>query len=129
MKIEPIDMMNRDKMNELPSLQIGFIDTVCAPIYTAFAKLFPDELTTLLDGCLINRHIWRELADGNKQYGTLPLIKQRTYDNDRTNEEDLTLPSSTTIRPETNILIETDRIETKIVRRPTCTFSNQRKSI
>lgn len=66
LNIEPSDMMNRDKMSELPLMQIGFIDSICAPIYTAFAKLFPNELTTLLDGCLANRSLWQEVAESNR---------------------------------------------------------------
>lgn len=57
--------MNREKMSKLPEMQIGFIDTICAPIYTAFAKLFPLELKPLLDGCLSNRELWHELAHSN----------------------------------------------------------------
>lgn len=57
LNIEPIDMMNRDKMSKLPEMQIGFIDSICAPIYTAFARLFP-QLNPLLDGCLANRDLW-----------------------------------------------------------------------
>lgn len=58
-------MMNRDKVNKLPEMQISFIDTICAPIYSAFAKLFPRELNTLIDGCLNNRNLWTELATQN----------------------------------------------------------------
>lgn len=65
LNIEPIDMMNRDKMSKLPEMQIGFIDTICAPIYVAFAKQFPRELGCLLEGCLANREIWSELAKKN----------------------------------------------------------------
>ena len=60
LNIEPIDMMNRDKQNKLPEMQIGFIDTICAPIYTSFARLFPTSLKTLLDGCLENRVLWAQ---------------------------------------------------------------------
>lgn len=31
--IKPIDIMNRDKKEELPSMQVGFIDTICLPVY------------------------------------------------------------------------------------------------
>lgn len=62
LKMEPIDMMNRDKMNELPEMQIKFIDTICAPIYGAFGKLFPNEMGPLYEGCLSNRVVWSELA-------------------------------------------------------------------
>lgn len=54
-------MMNRNKMSKLPEMQISFIDTICAPIYSAFAKLFPHKLNPLLDGCLKNRNLWAEL--------------------------------------------------------------------
>lgn len=67
LNIEPIDLMNREKMSKLPEMQIGFIDTICAPIYAAFAKQFPKELTQLLHGCLENRKLWAELAEENKQ--------------------------------------------------------------
>lgn len=65
LNIEPIDMMNRDKMSKLPEMQIGFIDSICAPIYAAFAKLFPHELGPLLEGCLTNRDLWTEVAKNN----------------------------------------------------------------
>jgi hypothetical protein len=31
--INPIDMMNREKKDELPSMQIQFIDSICMPVY------------------------------------------------------------------------------------------------
>lgn len=49
-------------MSKLPEMQIGFIDSICAPIYSAFAKLFPRELSPLLEGCLANRDLWADLA-------------------------------------------------------------------
>lgn len=61
-------MMNRDKMSQLPEMQISFIDSICAPIYTAFAKLFPQELSPLLEGCLANRDLWHELDKQNNDY-------------------------------------------------------------
>lgn len=57
--------MNRDKMNKLPEMQIDFIDSICAPIYTAFKQIFPDELGPLLEGCLSNRSLWSKLASAN----------------------------------------------------------------
>jgi dual 3',5'-cyclic-AMP and -GMP phosphodiesterase 11 len=62
--------MNREKQDELPKMQIGFIDSICAPIYTAFAKLFPKQLYTLIDGCLTNRNIWCQLAESNTKPDT-----------------------------------------------------------
>ena len=31
--INPIDMMNREKKDELPTMQVGFIDSICLPVY------------------------------------------------------------------------------------------------
>ncbi|KAA0203077.1 hypothetical protein HAZT_HAZT005709 [Hyalella azteca] len=33
LKITPIDMMNRDKRDKLPAMQVNFIDTICLPVY------------------------------------------------------------------------------------------------
>jgi dual 3',5'-cyclic-AMP and -GMP phosphodiesterase 11 len=29
----PMDIMNRDKEDQLPAMQVGFIDSICLPIY------------------------------------------------------------------------------------------------
>lgn len=52
----------RDKKDELPKMQVSFIDTICLPIYDAFAKLFPDVLKPLYDGVVANRGHWIALA-------------------------------------------------------------------
>lgn len=33
LKITPIDIMNREKEDQLPMMQVGFIDSICLPIY------------------------------------------------------------------------------------------------
>lgn len=33
LNITPIDIMNRDKEDQLPAMQVGFIDSICLPIY------------------------------------------------------------------------------------------------
>ncbi|KAK7066492.1 cGMP-specific 3',5'-cyclic phosphodiesterase [Halocaridina rubra] len=62
LKITPIDMMNREKKDKLPQMQVGFIDSICMPVYEVFAKLNP-ELKTLLDGVQGNRGQWNTLVD------------------------------------------------------------------
>jgi len=62
LKITPIDMMNRDKKDLLPTMQVGFIDAICLPVYKAFAKISP-KLTPLLEGVQSNRDQWQALAD------------------------------------------------------------------
>lgn len=54
--------MNREKSSQTPTRQIDFIDSICIPLYSALAKLFPSQLTALLAGCRENRETWRKLA-------------------------------------------------------------------
>ena len=61
LNVEPIDMMNREKKDKLPAMQVDFIDTICSPVYVAFAKM-SDRLNPLLDGCTQNRKRWTQLA-------------------------------------------------------------------
>jgi len=60
--IEPIDMMNRAKMNRLPQMQVEFVDQVCLPVYRCMSTL-SDNLSPMLDGCVANRSHWQGLAD------------------------------------------------------------------
>ncbi|GFT58005.1 dual 3',5'-cyclic-AMP and -GMP phosphodiesterase 11 [Nephila pilipes] len=62
LKIQPIDMMDRDKKDELPLMQVRFIDSICAPVYEAFAKI-SDKLKPLMDGVRENRAEWVKLAE------------------------------------------------------------------
>ncbi|KAI4457308.1 cyclic nucleotide phosphodiesterase [Holotrichia oblita] len=62
LNITPIDIMNREKEDQLPLMQVGFIDSICLPIYEAFA-LLSDKLQPLVDGVQNNREHWLEIAD------------------------------------------------------------------
>ena len=55
-------MMNREKKDELPKMQMSFIDTICQPVYEAFAKLYPQQMNPLLDGVFHNRNAWTVLS-------------------------------------------------------------------
>ncbi|XP_052867595.1 dual 3',5'-cyclic-AMP and -GMP phosphodiesterase 11 isoform X4 [Anopheles cruzii] len=65
LNITPIDIMNREKEDQLPMMQVGFIDSICIPIYEAFGTL-SDKLTPLIDGVLENKKHWIELAQNAK---------------------------------------------------------------
>lgn len=54
--------LRREKKDELPRMQVAFIDTICLPIYDAFAKLYPDVLKPLYEGVVSNRGNWIALA-------------------------------------------------------------------
>ncbi|CAH1119376.1 unnamed protein product [Phaedon cochleariae] len=61
LNITPMDIMDRTKAEQLPVMQINFIDSICMPIYEAFADL-SDTLHPLLDGVKQNRVHWLEEA-------------------------------------------------------------------
>ncbi|XP_057362078.1 cone cGMP-specific 3',5'-cyclic phosphodiesterase subunit alpha' isoform X3 [Manis pentadactyla] len=59
---QPIPMMDRNKKDELPKLQVGFIDFVCTFVYKEFSR-FHKEITPMLSGLQNNRREWKSLAD------------------------------------------------------------------
>ncbi|ESP03832.1 hypothetical protein LOTGIDRAFT_156431 [Lottia gigantea] len=62
LKVQPSAMMDRDQKDLLPSMQVGFIDNICMPVYEAISKVSP-KLEPLLKGCQENRKRWSELAE------------------------------------------------------------------
>ncbi|XP_067136235.1 LOW QUALITY PROTEIN: dual 3',5'-cyclic-AMP and -GMP phosphodiesterase 11-like [Centruroides vittatus] len=65
LKIQPIDMMNREKKDQLPLMQVRFIDAICVPIYEAFTKIHRN-LSVLSAGVAHNRLQWLKLAEERK---------------------------------------------------------------
>eukprot|EP00096_Caligus_rogercresseyi_P012509 TRINITY_DN5262_c0_g1_i1.p1 TRINITY_DN5262_c0_g1~~TRINITY_DN5262_c0_g1_i1.p1 ORF type:complete len:922 (+),score=274.40 TRINITY_DN5262_c0_g1_i1:425-3190(+) len=63
--LEPIDMMNREKQDRLPAMQVDFIDSICLPVYESISRLSP-SLKPMLDGCNSNRREWLEMTQENK---------------------------------------------------------------
>ncbi|XP_065089280.1 dual 3',5'-cyclic-AMP and -GMP phosphodiesterase 11 isoform X3 [Ochlerotatus camptorhynchus] len=66
LNITPIDIMNREKEDQLPIMQVGFIDSICLPIYEAFASL-SDTLVPLVDGVKDNKNHWLDVAQSSKE--------------------------------------------------------------
>nr|XP_042906908.1 cGMP-specific 3',5'-cyclic phosphodiesterase [Parasteatoda tepidariorum] len=62
LKEQPIAMMDRDRKDELPAMQVDFIDCICLPVYEALTEVQP-TLSPLLEGCLENRKHWAALAN------------------------------------------------------------------
>ncbi|CAM1317755.1 Uncharacterised protein g6831 [Pycnogonum litorale] len=66
LKEKPIAMMDRDKRDELPNMQCGFIDFICIPVYKAFSEL-NINLLPLYDGVLSNRKQWKNLEQDRQR--------------------------------------------------------------
>ncbi|VDI45847.1 cAMP and cAMP-inhibited cGMP 3',5'-cyclic phosphodiesterase 10 [Mytilus galloprovincialis] len=60
--LTPIPMMDRNRFDELPKQQIGFIDFICRPLYQTLCDILPRTMP-LLAGVDENRSHWAELAE------------------------------------------------------------------
>ncbi|KAG6449922.1 hypothetical protein O3G_MSEX006289 [Manduca sexta] len=59
---QPIAMMDREKKDELPQMQVGFIDMICLPLYKVLSDTFP-WIQPLYSGTMENRQRWQDLAE------------------------------------------------------------------
>ncbi|XP_046384320.1 cGMP-specific 3',5'-cyclic phosphodiesterase-like isoform X2 [Ischnura elegans] len=59
---QPVAMMDRERKDELPQMQVGFIDVICLPLYRVLSETFP-WIEPLLKGCQDNRQHWQDLAE------------------------------------------------------------------
>ncbi|XP_031155685.1 cGMP-specific 3',5'-cyclic phosphodiesterase isoform X1 [Sander lucioperca] len=62
LNIEPSDLMNREKRDKIPSMQVSFIDAICIQLYETLAGM-SEYCSPLLEGCQINRQQWKRLAE------------------------------------------------------------------
>ncbi|KAI3376643.1 hypothetical protein L3Q82_017077 [Scortum barcoo] len=62
LNIEPSDLMNREKRDKIPSMQVSFIDAICTQLYETLAGM-SEYCTPLLEGCQKNRQHWKRLAE------------------------------------------------------------------
>ncbi|KAM9424109.1 cGMP-specific 3',5'-cyclic phosphodiesterase [Pholidichthys leucotaenia] len=62
LNIEPIDLMNREKKDQIPSMQVSFIDAICIQLYETLAGM-SEYCSPLLEGCQKNRQHWKCLAE------------------------------------------------------------------
>ncbi|MEQ2267541.1 cGMP-specific 3',5'-cyclic phosphodiesterase, partial [Xenotaenia resolanae] len=56
------DLMNREKRDKIPSMQVSFIDAICIQLYETLAGL-SEHCSPLLEGCQKNRQHWKRLAE------------------------------------------------------------------
>nr|CAI5870150.1 unnamed protein product [Callosobruchus analis] len=61
-KIAKLAMMDRERKDELPQMQVGFIDVICLPLYRVLSDTFP-WMRPLYMGTLENRKHWQDLAE------------------------------------------------------------------
>ncbi|CAK9795385.1 cGMP-specific 3',5'-cyclic phosphodiesterase [Anthophora plagiata] len=59
---QPVAMMDRERKDELPQMQVGFIDVICIPLYKVLSDTFP-WIMPLYEGTMENRKHWQDLAE------------------------------------------------------------------
>ncbi|XP_043266143.1 cGMP-specific 3',5'-cyclic phosphodiesterase-like [Colletes gigas] len=59
---QPVAMMDRERKDELPQMQVGFIDVICQPLYKVMSDTFP-WIMPLYEGTMENRRHWQDLAE------------------------------------------------------------------
>ncbi|XP_053976534.1 cGMP-specific 3',5'-cyclic phosphodiesterase-like isoform X1 [Hylaeus volcanicus] len=59
---QPVAMMDRERKDELPQMQVGFIDVICQPLYKVMSETFP-WIMPLYEGTMENRRHWQDLAE------------------------------------------------------------------
>lgn len=52
----------RERKDELPKMQVGFIDVICLPLYRVLSETFP-WIRPLYEGTVENRQNWQDLAE------------------------------------------------------------------
>ncbi|GFO47936.1 phosphodiesterase [Plakobranchus ocellatus] len=60
--ITPVEMMDRSKKDELPNLEVGFIQSICVPCYELMFQVMPDT-KPMLDGARSNLERWKMMAE------------------------------------------------------------------
>ncbi|XP_056318158.1 cGMP-specific 3',5'-cyclic phosphodiesterase isoform X1 [Danio aesculapii] len=70
LNIEPIDLMNREKQDKIPSMQVSFIDAICTQLYEALTGI-SEFCSPLLEGCRKNRQNWKILAEQGEEAALL----------------------------------------------------------
>lgn len=84
---QPIPMMDRNKAEELPKLQVGFIDFVCTFVYKEFSR-FHKEITPMFDGLQNNRVQWKTQADAYDEKMKILEEQKKLHENDVGNKKD-----------------------------------------
>jgi len=62
----PIPMMDRDKSDELPASQVGFLIGICLPCYELLSEVLPNS-KPMVEGAMNNLQKWKELATAKEE--------------------------------------------------------------
>ncbi|XP_026225868.1 dual 3',5'-cyclic-AMP and -GMP phosphodiesterase 11A [Anabas testudineus] len=75
LKLTPAPIFDRNRKDELPALQLEWIDGICKPLYQALLKL-NRKLQPMVDGIDANRRKWQELCSSCQQTHKVSVFSQ-----------------------------------------------------
>lgn len=101
--LTPMPMMDRQKKNELPHLEVGFLVGICLPCYEVMAQILP-ETKPMVNGAVANLKKWRELAD--KEALEKEKEKEREKQTEETQDEVIKEPPVTKPSDDVNVTSE-----------------------
>lgn len=89
--LTPMPMMDRDKKDELPHLEVGFLVGICLPCYELMAQVLPNT-KPMVDGATSNLKKWKYLAENKLTVDQLPpekLDDKKSEDRNSDNKTDI----------------------------------------
>ncbi|KAM9352908.1 dual 3',5'-cyclic-AMP and -GMP phosphodiesterase 11A [Symphorus nematophorus] len=75
LKLTPAAIFDRNRKDELPALQLEWIDGICKPLYQALLKL-NRKLQPMVDGIDANRNKWQDLCSSYQQTRRASLFSE-----------------------------------------------------
>ncbi|XP_036928774.1 dual 3',5'-cyclic-AMP and -GMP phosphodiesterase 11A [Acanthopagrus latus] len=84
LKLTPAAIFDRNRKDELPALQLEWIDGICKPLYQALLKL-NRKLQPMVDGIDANRNKWQDLCSSYQQTRRASISNQ-SADSDQSPE-------------------------------------------
>ncbi|KAF5291676.1 hypothetical protein FQA39_LY14313 [Lamprigera yunnana] len=104
LKEQPVAMMDRERKDELPQMQVGFIDVICLPLYRVLSETFP-WVKPLYQETLENRKHWQDLAEKVEMgltwidHDTIDKPVEAITDPEETKDIELTVQTLHTVPP------------------------------
>ncbi|XP_060906785.1 dual 3',5'-cyclic-AMP and -GMP phosphodiesterase 11A [Labrus mixtus] len=111
LKLTPAAIFDRNRKDELPALQMEWIDGICKPLYLALLKL-NRKLQPMVDGIDANRKKWQDLCSSDQETHrvSVPSLcheSDQTPDPQKDTEPNEQQDSTGTLKPVENTIFGT----------------------
>uniref|UniRef100_A0A3P8SRQ0 Phosphodiesterase n=1 Tax=Amphiprion percula TaxID=161767 RepID=A0A3P8SRQ0_AMPPE len=104
LKLTPAAIFDRNRKDELPALQLEWIDGICKPLYQALLKL-NRKLQPMMDGIDANRQKWQDLSSSYQQTRRASVSNPSTEPGQNT---EFSEDTETSERPKTAATVKLD---------------------